>query len=93
MIPQYKDLHFNHVLFFFVLAFISENMQSTVDHYLESKHMFYSARYSDNLLVNLGGDFSKVSQTTLVIFYFCTFCTRNIGMMIGFCFLMTVCGS
>lgn len=42
-------------------------MQSTVDHYLESKHMFYSARYSDNLLVNLGGDFSKVSQTTLVI--------------------------
>lgn len=42
-------------------------MQSTVDHYLESKHMFYSARYSDNLLVNLGGDFSKVSQTTLDI--------------------------
>lgn len=38
---------------------LMENMQSTVDHYLESKHMFYSARYSDNLLVNLGGDFSK----------------------------------
>lgn len=52
---------------FFFLPFISENMQSTVDHYLESKHMFYSARYSDNLLVNVGGDFSKVSQTTLVI--------------------------
>lgn len=51
----------------FFLPFISENMQSTVVHYLESKHMFYSARYSDNLLVNVGGDFSKVSQTTLVI--------------------------
>lgn len=47
--------------FTYIFYFIVENMQKTVDHYLESKHMFYSARYSDHLLTSLGGDFSKVN--------------------------------
>lgn len=51
---------------------ISGTLQKREGYPLESVHMFHAARYSDNLLSTLGGDFSKV----LPLKYQVSFCRQ-----------------
>lgn len=45
------------------LFLFTGTIQQQASIYLSSKHMFHAARYSDSLLSQLGGDFSKVGVT------------------------------